>query len=196
MDYRIPEIPMAYYQAVAARDGYMLPERPSDTKSSTAFRVSDSHTLTPRGEQAKFCVEHSLYAVYLSPSGSAAHNLLIRGKDGRDLLVSKSRWNQTKEIQEGSILYMADTVSGSVYKGKVIKRFSPYNVNDSFYSVRREVHKIMQKKKSKENHLKDVESEVELLFKVDWKKHATLDQKWRHKLDVSRRCTAFSLPVE
>ena len=134
-----------------------------------AFRVSDSHTLTPRGEQAKYCVEHSLYVVYITPSRSAAHNLLIRGKDGREILASKS---------------------------EVLKRYSPYEVKDSFFSVAREVHKIIQSKKSKSNHETAVENEVELLFQVSWKKHATLDQEWRHKLDVSRRCTAFPLPVE
>lgn len=153
-------------------------------KSSSAFRVSDAHTLTPHGEHAKFCVENSVYAVYLT-----GKNHTLKCDDGREFSVSKSRWNQTKEIQEGDLLFMGDTVNKKVYKGKVLKRYTPYKVRDSHWSVRREVNKRM---KGKSLHEVAVEEEVEFLFKVDWKEVEDVGGIWE-KLATSRRITAFPL---
>lgn len=145
-------------------------------KLQPSFRVSDAHTLTSGGEHARYCVEHSLYAVFLT-----GKNYTLKCEDGREFSVSKSRLNQVKDIQAGSVLYMGDTVKGKVFRGEVVKRFLPNKVKDTFFSVRREVSKKM---KTKERHKCAVEDEVELLFQVNWILEDELTDEWKERLRI------------
>ena len=93
-------------------------------------------------------------------------------------LVDQNQWNVVKEISVGDIFYMVDSTDKIVYRG--ILTAQP--VGGPFCPIR-----------SLENSFvaclglvsdRELRSEVELVFKVDWKVHSHYDKDWSEFLEV------------
>jgi hypothetical protein len=93
-------------------------------------------------------------------------------------VVDKEKWDVAKEISVGDIFYMTNPTDGMVYRGIVTAQpvggpFCPIRcIEKSFVACLGLV---------SDN---DLRSEVELVFKVDWKVYANYDQEWYEFLKV------------
>jgi hypothetical protein len=183
MSYHISEIPLKYRKAAKAKAGSEEDPQPLSYKKlqrpPSAFRVSDNHSQTTRGEHARYCVRNSLYVVYLTGNGEK-----ILCQSGKEHSISKNRLNQTKDIQAGDILFMGDTVAKKIYRGEVLKRHMPYKAGESKFSAAREIRKNIRTKTPDDE-------EIELLFEVRWKE-VDSEALW-DKLATSRRITVFPM---
>lgn len=185
MSYHISEIPLYYRKAARAFVPAGSEEDPQPLsykklqRPPSAFRVSDNHSQTTRGEHARYCVKNSLYVVYLTGKGEK-----VLCQSGKEHSISKNRLNQTKDIKEGDILFMGDTVAKKIYRGEVLKRHMPYKAGESKFSAARE---IRQKSSMKTQN----DEEIELLFEVKWKE-VDSEALW-DKLATSRRITVFPM---
>lgn len=129
------------------------------------------------GHLAKVAFKSGSYGISIGRSSHSASTEDVRGPLGY-CVVDKERWDVAKEISVGDIFYMVDSTDKIVYRG--ILTAQP--VGGPFCPIR-----------SLENSFvaclglvsdSQLRSEVELVFKVDWKLYSHYDKHWSEFLDV------------
>ena len=126
---------------------------------------------------AKVAVNTSSYGISIGRSSPSGPTVQVLGPLGY-CLVDQNQWNVVKEISVGDIFYMVDSTDKIVYRGIVTAQ----PVGGPFCPIR-----------SLENSFvaclglvsdRELRSEVELVFKVDWKVHSHYDKDWSEFLEV------------
>jgi hypothetical protein len=127
------------------------------------------------GHLAKVAVTTASYGISIGRNSGATEDVL--GPLGY-CVVDKEKWSLAKDISVGDIFYMADFTDGKVYRGIV----TAHPVAGPFCPIR-----------SLENSFTaclglvsdyELRSEVELVFKVDWKEFDQYDQDWCDFLEL------------
>jgi hypothetical protein len=124
---------------------------------------------------AKVAVANGSYGISIGRASSDTENVL--GPLGY-CVVDKGRWDVAKEISIGDILYMIDSTDEIVYRGIVVAQpvagpFCPIrSLENSFIACLGLVDE------------RELHSQVELVFKVDWKVYAQFDKQWAEFLEV------------
>jgi hypothetical protein len=127
------------------------------------------------GRLANVAINTNSYGISLKRQTDIAEQVL--GPLGY-CVVDKEKWDVAKEISVGDIFYMTNPTDGMVYRGIVTAQpvggpFCPIRcIEKSFVACLGLV---------SDN---DLRSEVELVFKVDWKVYANYDQEWYEFLKV------------
>ena len=127
------------------------------------------------GRLAKVAVNTSSYGISIGRGSGPTEEVL--GPLGY-CLVDKGLWDVVKEISIGDIFYMADTTDDIVYRGVVTAQpvggpFCPIrSLENSFVACLGLVSDTQ------------LRSEVEIVFKVDWKLYSHYDKDWSEFLDV------------
>lgn len=175
MDYRIPEIPMEYYRAIAARDGKMPPKRP--TEIITTFRVSDVHVYFKKGCIVKDFLKESKYAIDLISS------------DGKTL--HQRRYESCLPIKKGCVLFMGDTVNKTVWRGEVLddgseirrRRVTDKDVDSCLFLKNRG-----QRTQKKFENFWNKHGVLEKSWKVNWVPEDELTDEWKERLQIGKFC--------
>jgi hypothetical protein len=127
------------------------------------------------GRIANVAINTNSYGISLKRQTDIAEQVL--GPLGY-CVVDKQKWDVVKEISVGDIFYMTNPTDGMVYRGIVTAQpvagpFCPIrSLNNSFVACLGLV---------SDN---DLHSEVEVVFKVDWKVYANYDEEWYEFLKV------------
>lgn len=93
-------------------------------------------------------------------------------------VVDEKLWNTVKEISVGDVFYMVNPTDGMVYRGIVTSQpvagpFCPIRcIEKSFVACLGLVSD------------RELQSEVEVVFKVDWKVYANYDEEWYEFFEV------------
>ena len=137
------------------------------------------------GHLAKVAVTTASYGVSIGPRTSLAPSALglqeptedVRGPLGY-CVVDKEKWSVAKDISVGDVFYMVDSTDHKVYRGTVTAQpvagpFCPIrSLENSFVACLGLFSEV------------ELRSEVQLVFKVDWKVHAHFDNEWAAFLEV------------
>ena len=127
------------------------------------------------GHLAKVAVTTESYGVSIGRSSPSAPTEEVRGPLGY-CVVDKEKWDVAKDISVGDVFYMAG--KEIVYRGIVTAQpvagpFCPIrSLENSFTACLGLVSD------------RELRSEVELVFKMDWKVHAQFDREWAAFLEV------------
>jgi hypothetical protein len=171
-----------------------VPAEAAPTSVGKTWSVHDCHTHCKgksKGIWAREAVANGTYGICVGPSKDSKEttNEKILGPLG-EVIVSKRRWKNAKDISLGDTLFMGDTHIKKVFKGTVTAQpvngpFCPQeSLTNSF------IGNLSDRKVGDEALLA---REVEIVFKVDWAEVAPLTEEWKDYLGTARRETVSSL---
>lgn len=165
----------------------MPPARPPTP--SKVWSVHDCHShLKKKGIWAAGAVANGNYGVCVGPSKDSkeSSNMKVEGPKG-EVLVSKRRWKDAKDISVGDTLFMGDTHLKKVFKGLVTEQ----PVKGPFCSATSKENSFLcALEPQTEERLR---SEIEIVFKVIWEEVGPLTDEWKAYLGTERRLTVMPI---
>lgn len=165
-------------------------------KEARVWRVSDCHSHRPSGAWPLEATESGTYGIGVHPSENPSCNMPITLRNGKQALVSKKRYNEAKEISVGDTLYMGDKKRGIVFKGLVTGQSVKglFLASDpSVNSFRRRVAERVKAAGLSASTEQPAESDVEIMWEVDWTPVGALTPEWKKYLHFSERRTVVPL---
>jgi len=166
-------------------------------KPKNFFRVSDNHSHCRSGVNL---------AAHFAAKG--VYNVCLNGNDDYLLLnkktkISHRRYCSVKRIEQGSVIFMADTVGNAVYRGLVTSAAIYENISASEVSslearasawmVPLDYHTPSEKRKI-EQRIKDGEEYYAgVHWRVEWSMIGALTDGWKAILKPSMRLTAMEI---
>lgn len=129
------------------------------------------------GHLAKVAVANGSYGISIGRSSLSGPTEDVLGPLGY-CLVDKKKWSVAKEISVGDVFYMTDSTDNIVYRGIITGQpvagpFCPIrSLANSFAACLGLVSD------------RELRSEVELVFKVDWKVYSQIGDEWTAFLNI------------
>jgi hypothetical protein len=160
--------------------GYVFDEGVYKTDGSVKANVwnvpgNDEKRELVDGHLAKVAVANGSYGISVTRQTGPTEEVL--GPLGY-CVVDKKKWSVAKDISVGDVFYMTDSTDNIVYRGIITAQpvagpFCPIrSLENSFTACLGLVSD------------RDLRSEVELVFKVDWKVYSQIGDCWKAFLEV------------
>jgi len=166
-------------------------------KPKNFFRVSDNHSHCRSGVNlAKHFAEKGVYNVCLN--GEDEYFLLKK-----ETKISHRRYRSIKDITQGSVIFMADTVGNAVYRGLVTslpiyENISGSEVSDpekrsSIWMVPFDYHTPSDRRKIEQRIKDGKEYYAGVHWNVEWSVLCPLTDVWKAILKPSAQVTAMKI---